>query len=195
MTLETLGLLAGLVLLLSAVIGGGFRMGRAEIRPTPQWVRLLLAVLGIAFVAPSIYDSFLQRMPRSGRPPNEVTIYSDYQAETTNDNIRLLSVQVMSRRNPPHVNDRLTVEFVLRNTAGRSVTLGSTFLGVRDPKRSHKDSPEQNVGQTLAVDEELRAETTVVVDQGGKWELWPCYAIGDKYCPDEWHAFEIVVAE
>lgn len=195
MTPETLGLLAGLLFLLIAVIGGGFKMERVEIPQVPQWARLVSAVLGVVLVAPSVYRSFTQGSPRPEGPPSEVTIYSDEQPETSSDNIRLLGIQVTSPRDPPHGGDRLTIEFTLRNAAPVPVTLGDTHVGVRDPNRFNKDTPEQNIGRTLASEEELRVEATIIVDQKGRWEFWPGYKIDDRYGPPEWRAFEILVWE
>lgn len=208
MTPQSIALIAGLLFLLIAVVGGGFRIERLEIPKVPTWGRISSFLLGLVLLAFSTYVGFgappfadtdqPQETTSSLQPPAEPSgkeniLRSDSEPDTTIDGLQLSNLMVTSDNDPLVLNDRVTVRFFLKNVSDDAITLGSTFVAARDPSGSNADFPEANFDTVLAPKEQLKVEGSRVFDMRGKWQIWPCYTIGESSCPDEWRSFEISV--
>jgi len=121
-----------------------------------------------------------------------VSLYSDNDPDVTADKLRLSGLDATGKHDPAQVNDRLTISFSLKNTGDQPIEM-SPFIGARDPAKSHADFAEENENRTFAPGEEMKIKGSIVLDKKGQWEFWPCYGIADRFCPDEWRAFKVVV--
>ncbi|MCA1602849.1 MAG: hypothetical protein LC776_14865, partial [Acidobacteria bacterium] len=115
----------------------------------------------------------------------------------SNDNVRVSGLRAISEHNPPQVNDRIKIQFRLglREGAVEPVVLGYTFTGARNPANANKDFGEGNYEKILTPHESLDIESSILVTEEGVWSFWPCYAIGNTFCPDEWRAFQVAVVK
>ena len=159
----------------------------------------LMLMLIVATVA------ILQRTPSTnedaadGRVTTEAGggIEVDPTPKTSPDGIRLTGLEAVSRRDPepPLLGDTVTVRYSLTNVEDKPIELAYTFVGVRNPDDMNKDK-EISANQVLAPGETTNAEGRIILDSPGTWQLWPCYELsGDRYCPDQWQAFSILVKE
>jgi len=159
----------------------------------------LMLMLIVATVA------ILQRTPSTnedaadGRVTTEAGggIEVDPTPKTSPDGIRLTGLEAVSRRDPepPLLGDTVTVRYSLTNVEDKPIELVYTFVGVRNPDDMNKDK-EISANQVLAPGETTNAEGRIILDSPGTWQLWPCYELsGDRYCPDQWQAFSILVKE
>lgn len=149
-------------------------------------------------MAPYIYSGYGGQSPDDkGRTDKasveEVTIYADDDPDTTGDNLRLSGLHVSGPHKQPETADRLAIGYSLTNVGDDPITLKATFVGARDPHRKNADFSEGNFDKTLTPGQGVGVSGSIVVDKEGQWQLWPCYRIDDRYCPDEWRAVTITV--
>ena len=126
-------------------------------------------------------------------PPREKVIHIDDAPATSPNNVRVLKITALSRNDPPQVNNRVTIHFSLQNVGQEPITLNSRFIGARDPADNNVDFGHENYDKVLAPDEVINIKNSTIVKEQGVWKFWPCYMIGNTYCPDEWRAFQILV--
>ena len=81
----------------------------------------------------------------------------------------------------------------LTNMTARVVELDTTFIGVRDPNDENRDE-EVDSGISLGPREWTDVRQTLLLDQAGRWTIWPCYILaGGLSCPDDWRSFSLNV--
>ncbi|MCA1604682.1 MAG: hypothetical protein LC775_04210 [Acidobacteria bacterium] len=206
MAAETIALIAGAAFILIAIIGGGFTVKELTIPAVPWRGRLVSGIVGVFFIAYSLTLTLVPLLPgesppNAGGPPpsagGETAIYTDDLPSVSNDNVRVSGLRAISEHNPPQVNDRIKIQFRLglREGAVEPVVLGYTFTGARNPANANKDFGEGNYEKILTPHESLDIESTILVAEEGVWSFWPCYAIGNTFCPDEWRAFQVAVVK
>jgi hypothetical protein len=191
---ETVSLVASVMFLLIALVGGGFSARELVIPRIPNWARVVSALLGIAFALPALWppDSTLV-----GSQARETTIYLDTYEDTSSEKLRLSSLEARSVRNPPSVGDRITIIFTLTNVGRKSFPLVATFVAAHDPTENSRSFGISNPHATLAPNARVTVKTSVIPDSAGSWSFWPCYAFEkngqETYCPNEWKAFPVSV--
>lgn len=206
MTVETIALIVGGAFILIAVIGGGFTIQEFTMPAIPWKGRLASGIIGTLFVTYSLAITLFFPLPgesppnAGGPPPNaggEATIYTDDLPSVSNDNVRVSGLRATSEHDPPQVNDRITIQFRLGPGVGavEPVALGYTFIGARNPANANKDFGEGNYEKILTPHKSLLIESSILVTEEGVWSFWPCYAIGNTFCPDEWRAFQVAVVK
>ncbi|MGH3940325.1 MAG: hypothetical protein ACRDTG_17165 [Pseudonocardiaceae bacterium] len=146
---------------------------------------------GMTGSTPSPADNSLGRQsPEQAKSGIEI----DAEPETTGDQIRLMGLAVSVRNDPPRVGDTITVSYSLTNVGEERIQMEYTFVGARNPADDHRDSEDANEGRVLEPGETVQAEGKIFLDSTGAWILWPCYVLsGDRFCPDEWKAFNFIV--
>jgi hypothetical protein len=212
MTSDTIGLLAAILFLLIAVVGGGFTIKELSIPKVPNVARLLAGLLGVLFAVPFVVS---QATPNAGteepstvrlsaaqpsgapRADDQVTLWSDDQPDTSPESIQLIEVEATSGHSEPTVGDRITVTFSVQNVAETPFELAYTFIGARSPADEWRDFGEGNNSRVLQPGETLSVRSSLIPNEPGQWKFWPCYAFkqnGDEHlCPDEWKAFSVDV--
>ncbi|HSJ44854.1 MAG TPA: hypothetical protein VK923_09255 [Euzebyales bacterium] len=214
MTSETIGLLAAILFLLIAVVGGGFTVKELSIPRVPSTARILAGLLGVLFAMPfALSQARLDGGPEepskvhlSAAHPSQGTqdggqavLWADDQPDITKDSIQLLELEATSPDPDPAVGDRITITFTIKNVAQTRRELASTFVGARDPADEWSDFGEGNQSRVLQPGETLSVRTSLIPNEPGTWKLWPCYAVahddGERLCPDEWRAFPIDVIQ
>jgi hypothetical protein len=212
MTSDTIGLLAAVLFLLIAVVGGGFTVKELTIPKVPNAGRVLAGLLGVLFAVPFVLSQAgadgqagaASRVQLSAAQPShgpqhgdEAVLWVDDQPDVTRDSIQLLGLEATSPRADVAVGDRVTVTFSLKNVAQAPRELAYTFVGARDPADEWSDFGEGNRSRVLRPGETVSVRTSIIPDEPGTWKLWPCYTIqredGEHFCPDEWRAFTIPV--
>lgn len=189
-------LLSGLSFLFIAIVGGGFSLKEITIPKVPKRMRVISFFVGLGL----IYMSLGIFIPPNGPILPNGIIYSDNQVDTSIHNIEFSGL-VAKSVNPPKINDRITIEFELKNTGDNPIKFNETFIAARNPiLEKNKDFGHSNQGKTLQPQKTITIKKSIVVDQKGTWEFWPCYALDipeirdeNNLCPHEWHSFEVVV--
>jgi hypothetical protein len=174
--------------------------GRLRARP---WI---LAGIGAGIVLVIVIAVVVAN---SLRPPTPGGSAADGQVRTTGgidvdsstvtspEDLQLGGLTAVSRRepDPPQVGDTVTVNYSLTNVGEQPVQLAYTFVGVRDPADSNRDTEDVNEGATLKPGETVKAQGRVLLDAAGGWQLWPCYALSDgTLCPDKWRVFFVLTS-
>ena len=214
MTSDTIGLLAAVLFLLIAVVGGGFTVKELTIPKVPNTARVLAGLLGVLFAVPFVLsqtgsdgeteDPSTVRLSAAQTSQDtedggEVVLWADDQLDVTEDSIQLLELETTSPDADPAVGDRITIMFSLKNVAQAPRELAYTFVGARDPADEWSDFGEGNQSRVLQPGEALSVRTSLIPDEAGTWKLWPCYAVqhndGERLCPDRWRAFPIEVEQ
>jgi hypothetical protein len=196
MSSQTATLLAGVLFLLLAIIGGGFSAREFTFPSIPKWARVVSGILGLAFILLFI---LLTLSPTGSAPPSLGTkvIRSDTASDVTPQSIAFVKLEARAAHNPPLVNDVIQVKFSIRNAGNSPLKLDSgTFLSVRNPSGQNVFIPRQNADRTIQPNEVVETDASVVVSGPGAWELWPCYKLVDEqggFCPSEWKSFIINV--
>jgi hypothetical protein len=204
-------LLAGILLLVIAVVGGGFTIERVQVPPVPGWSRVASGVLGVAFMGGFLFsvlrsdtspehraDTVEAPSPTAAASPDEggarvVELFRFAGPDVSPDDLELTDFTGVSAGSDPVVGDSVTLRFTLRN-AGRSSVEVSTFVASRSPSDEHADSPE-SAARPLPPGQTVTTNASVVTDEAGSWSLWPCYPIGERECPDEWQIHTVPVVE
>lgn len=199
-TVQTISLIVGAIFIAIALVGGGVTVKEVSVPPLPKAGRISAGVIGVIFIC---YGALVNYIPiLSGEPgtpsptgaPEEILIYADGEISISRDKVRVAGLKAFSQHNPPHVNDRITIKFSLQNDTGQLLTLRTVFAGARDPANENKDFGE-GVDVTLAPSQGIGFKSSIIVTESGVWQFWPCYTIGDIYCPNEWRSFQVAVVE
>lgn len=199
-TVQVIAFIFGAVLILIAIIGGGFTIKELIVPEVPRKGRIGSGIVGVLFIAYSILAPPAPSSPSADSPrlppastPGTATIYADDQPYTSNDGIEVSSLTATSDHNPPQLNDHITVQFLFRNTGQQPVTLEYIFIGARDPAKTPKDFGEFDANKVLKSGEKTLFRSSILVNKTGIWTFFPCYLIGENYCPDTWRAFQVNV--
>ena len=205
---DTIALLAGVVFLLIAVVGGGFSVERLQIPTVPRWSRVVAGVVGVAFIAGFLVSSLQD--PRAPTPGSSTSLQSPAAAssgpagdetvelfrfagpERSPDGVELRDFVLTAGRSEPMVGDVITARFTLRNGTRQPIRL-STFVAARSPRGDHEDTGE-SAARRLSPGEDLPTMASLTVDSTGSWSFWPCYGLGSGECPDEWQLHQVTVA-
>jgi hypothetical protein len=130
-------------------------------------------------------------------PPREQGtggIEIDTEPATTGDDIRITGLAATVRNDPARVGDTVTVGYSLTNVGSQPVRMEYTFVGARDPADENMDSEDENENRVLGPGETVEAGGRIFLNSAGTWLIFPCYLLpGERYCPDEWKAFNVIV--
>jgi hypothetical protein len=199
MSPEVVALGGGILFLLVAIVGGGLVIRDLSLPKVPGWGRVTSGIFGLLLLMPFALNVFkvngTKDAPSGGteRPPAS-DIEIDTRPSTTSDQITLTGLTASVRNRPPRTGDTMTVAYSLTNAGKEQVSLQYTFVGARNPAGGNKDSEDMNESRTIAPGETIQAEGTVFLDSAGTWTLWPCYhRQDDRFCPDRWKAFSVIV--
>lgn len=199
---ETVALLGGLLFLLLALVGGGFTIREISMPNVPPWARVACLVVDAALVSLSVIrfgsddTATTVRSPQPSPPsaPGETAVlYEDDGSYGSPEEIEVSGLLVTGEHEPATRGDQIRIEFSLANVGSDPITLGDTFIAVRDPAGNNEDFGEANEGKMFAPGEVITVNRSIRPDASGTWEFWPCYTVGDMLCPDEWQAFSIEV--
>jgi hypothetical protein len=205
MSAEVVALGGGILFVLVAIVGGGFTIRELMMPRVPNWARVASAVFGLLLLSPfvlTVVNGQTEKGARSSSgtgftPPRERGaggIEIDTEPDTTGDNIRITGLAATVRNDPPRVGDTVTVDYTLTNVGGQGIQLDSTFVGARDPADENMDSEDENENRVLGPGETIDAGGRIFLNSAGTWLIFPCYVLpGDRYCPDEWKAFNVIV--
>lgn len=222
MSPEAVALVGGLLFLLIAIVGGGFSAKEVMIPGVPRWARIASLAVGMALVVPyfaQALSSDQTKSPDTGSPPSTklssaAPLPSPSQTASPSpegvlhdardrhdlspDGIEVSGLIAKSAESHPGVGDSIEVEFTLRNVGSSAVKLDDAFVGVRTPDHANGDFGNSNEGTVLKPHQALTINGSRVFDNAGVWKIFPCYALAaagePKYCPDEWRAFQVLVA-
>jgi hypothetical protein len=202
--IEQIALLAGVLFILIAVVGGGFTVREIKIPKVPGWARLVSLVVGLAFIGPFLYAGVV----RGPAPPERAAdadgasvIYADNEPDRSRHGLMLTQLVVRAPNAPPRVGDAITVEFALKNVGAQPITFSESFVAARSPADENRDFGYGHQGLALALNETVKVKANLIVDAAGAWSFWPCYILADgsddedAYCPDRWRAFSVTVVE
>jgi hypothetical protein len=193
---NTITLLAGVLFLLIAVVGGGFTVERLQIPPVPRWSRIAAGVLGVAFLTGFLVSSLqsVQRTPGptsvaqtepASSPTREgsqtVELFRFAGPERSPDGLELVEFVATSGRGDPAVGDVITIRF-------------TPFVAARSPSDDHEDTG-QSAPRVVKPGEDIPTSASLVVDQKGPWSFWPCYEVSVGECPDEWQLHRVTVGD
>ena len=207
---NTITLLAGVLFLLIAVVGGGFTVERLQIPPVPRWSRIAAGVLGVAFLTGFLVSSLrsVQRTPGptsadvaqtepASSPTREgsqtVELFRFAGPERSPDGLELVEFVATSGRGDPAVGDVITIRFTLRNGNQHPIRV-SPFVAARSPSDDHEDTG-QSAPRVVKPGEDIPTSASLVVDQKGPWSFWPCYEVSVGECPDEWQLHRVTVGD
>ena len=178
--------------------GAEEKAGRLGARP---WILagiaagIVLIVVIAVIVANALRPPTPDGSAADGQAPPTGGIDVDTSTATSPEDLQLSGLTAVSRRepDPPQVGDTVTVRYSLTNVGEQPIQLANTFVGVRDPADSNRDTEDENEGATLKPGESVTAQGRVLLDAAGKWELWPCYALSDgTLCPSKWRVFFVL---
>ena len=158
-------------------------------------VGIVLIVVIAVIVANALRPPTPDGSAADGQAPPTGGIDVDTSTATSPEDLQLSGLTAVSRRepDPPQVGDTVTVRYSLTNVGEQPIQLANTFVGVRDPADSNRDTEDENEGTTLKRGESVTAQGRVLLDAAGKWELWPCYALSDgTLCPSKWRVFFVL---
>ncbi len=156
---------------------------------------IVLIVVIAVIVANALRPPTPDGSAADGQAPPTGGIDVDTSTATSPEDLQLSGLTAVSRRepDPPQVGDTVTVRYSLTNVGEQPIQLANTFVGVRDPADSNRDTEDENEGATLKRGESVTAQGRVLLDAAGKWELWPCYALSDgTLCPSKWRVFFVL---
>jgi hypothetical protein len=203
MSAEVVALGGGILFVLVAIVGGGFTIRELMMPRVPNWARVTSAVFGLLLLLPfvlTVVNGQTEKGARSSSgltPPREQRtggIEIDTEPDTTPDGIRITGLAVTVRNDPPRVGDTVTVDYSLTNVGSQPIRMDSTFVGARDPADENRDSEDENENRVLGPGETIEAGGRVFLNGAGTWLIFPCYLLsGERYCPDEWKAFNVIV--
>jgi hypothetical protein len=207
MSEQSLTLVAGVLFLLIAVVGGGFTIERLQIPKVPGSARVASSVLGVLLIGLFVYSSIAGPVTLDAAdtptptpsgsvapPAADDLTFAESGPFRSSDGIEVSEIAVTGP-DPLVVDDRISMSYRLRNSGDSAVDLASTFIGVRFHPGDVNRDKEVDPPTTLPPGAELAVTTTLVLDEAGTWTVWPCYILTDgTYCPDEWRAFSLPVA-
>jgi hypothetical protein len=206
MDAKTVALLGGLLFLLLAIVGGGFSIREINMPSIPGWARVACLFVGVGLVVPWILTEVGSDQEESrpaavsGRFTSstaEGVIHEDGESYVSPHGIEVSGLLATGKHNSPAVGDRILIQFSFKNVGSDLVTFIETFVGVRSPDGKNEDFGHENEGLVFEPGSAVDINQSVLVDQAGTWEFWPCYTLKvggeDTFCPDEWRAFEVLV--
>lgn len=181
----TVLLIAAIVFLMIAVIGGGFTFQQFSVAgQVPTWGRALSALIGVvllAFVACRTTDVLC---PLCGCPPSACEIVCVSGSDGPHG-LRSSGIAAHAGSNCATA----VIDFTLINAGEQPLRVVATYLSSLDPTGAERDFAWSRKNRTIAVGEGLTASHTVPLDRSGTWEVWPCYALDmpgggqeDVYC-------------
>jgi len=195
---KTIELLAGILFLLIAVVGGGFVIKEVQIPRVPKWARIISGFLGLIFCI--LY--FKPSINHLSSISNGEIIHIDKEPDVTIHNVKLIEVLVKGSHNPPIMNDRLIIEFTLQNVGNNPIKILGTFVAARNPYRENQDFGYSNQNKTIQPQEIIKTKGYKIVDVPGTWQFGPCYALDvpviheeENLCPSEWRRFPVNVVQ
>ncbi|MGM0585128.1 MAG: hypothetical protein ACQEUZ_10820 [Pseudomonadota bacterium] len=203
MTTEQIVLLAGILFLLIAVLGGGFAIREIRLPRAPGWARAVSALVGLAFLGLFVAEHFgAAPLPGPAPEPGEAALlHRDDTPDLSRHGLRLSALRAAGERRPPRVGDILTVSFRLENASENDIAFAETFVAARDPAGANRDFGHGQEGRVLSPGASLAVSASLVPDAAGAWTIWPCYRVEqggeseEAYCPGRWRAFLLRVEE
>ena len=201
MEVENLALLAGILFILIAVVGGGFSIKEVTIPRVPGWARIVALLAGVLFVAPFFVGRYGTAPPGTAGSglPGMQPIYVDTQPDRSAHNLELNRLEVRSAHHPPRVNDRVEVSFTLKNVGTAPIAFQETFVAARSPGTENRDFGHGHERLTLGPNETVLVKANMIADAPGVWQFWPCYILQggseEDYCPSRWRAFPVSIVE
>lgn len=137
-------------------------------------------------------------------PPVEGTngakiIYEDTLTERSAHNVEFLRLTAWCVNNPPNVNDKIIVEYTIKNIDNSPIKFVETYVTAYDPDEVEKSFGFSNRNRILQPGEVLKTKGQQILDVSGVWQLGPQYAIGetseDASYPGTWKRFKIEVVQ
>lgn len=197
---KTIELLAGIIFLLIAVVGGGFVIKEIQIPRVPKWTRIISGFLGLIFCI--LYFKPSPPPPPPPPSPNGEIIHIDKEPDVTIHNVKLIEVLAKSPHKPPRINDRVIIEFTLQNVSNNPIKILETFVAARNPSQENQDFGYSNENKTIQPKEIIKTKAYKIVDVPGTWQFGPCYALDmlvvseeENLCPSEWRRFPVQVIQ
>jgi regulator of protease activity HflC (stomatin/prohibitin superfamily) len=190
---NTIALLAGILFILIAIVGGGFVIKEIKIPKVPRWARIISGFLGLIFCFPFVIQVVNQIIPSDNN--TDRTIYSYKDSNITIHGFKLLNVLAKSVHKPPQVNDHITVEFTLQNVSKNPIKVLETFIIGRGPDGNNRDFGYTNENKTIQPNEKILTKDSIIVDVPGVWEFGPSYDLGNETYPGEWQRFQVRVVQ
>lgn len=194
METKTIELLAAILFILIAVVGGGFVIKEVQIPRVPKWARIISGFLGLIFFVLFIID-IVGPPPDGDRHDREQIIYSYKNSDISKHGFKLINIFAKCIHNPPQVGDSIKVEFALQNTNKNPITVLGTFVVGRDPDGSNRDFGSSNENRVIQPNEIIKTEGIIIVDVSGMWKFGPSYDLGNDIYPGEWQRFPVRVEQ
>ena len=205
MDITTILLLAGIIFILIAIVGGGFEIKEIKIPTVAKWARIVSGILGLVFCGLffiiTVYPNVTKSIEHHDNNKN-IKIFEDKEPDVTSDNIKLIEILAKSPHSPPIVNDRLIIEFTLQNVGKNPIRILGTFVVARNPSGENKDFGDSNQNKTIQPQEIIKTKAYKIVDAPGTWQFGPCYGLDlpviheeENLCPSEWRRFPIQVVQ
>ncbi|MCK4731808.1 MAG: hypothetical protein KAT65_05040, partial [Methanophagales archaeon] len=124
-----------------------------------------------------------------------------YKGPDTSEHDLQLSDFEVSGDKTVSVDDKITVEFKLKNVGKYAVTFDDkkgVFVAAKDPDGKTKMFGNTYQGKTLKSGSSVTVETDITLDKEGEWIFLASYCIklatgGTKCSPEEWHSCQINV--
>ncbi len=152
-------------------------------------------------------------VPASTRSANNSVLCIINKPLVSDDNI-VLSSLVVTGPKQLQVGDKVDIGFVLENANGSDLPLGQAGIFVKaiKPNGSNQQSDPLTADQSLPVKTPVQATYSLVLDQPGKWNIFPSYNIlvwqfsgnlsqgnfdtyQEKFGPDFWGGCQLEVVE
>ena len=205
MDITTILLLAGIIFILIAIVGGGFEIKEIKIPTVAKWARIVSGILGLVFCGLffiiTVYPNVTKSIEHHDNNKN-IKIFEDKEPDVTSDNIKLIEILAKSPHSPPIVNDRLIIEFTLQNVGKNPIKILGTFVVARSPSGENQDFGDSNQSKTIQPQEIIKTKAYKIVDVPGIWQFGPCYSLDlpviqeeENLCPSEWRRFPIQVVQ
>lgn len=190
---NTIALLAGILFILIAIVGGGFVIKEIKIPKVPRWARIISGFLGLIFCFPFVIQVVNQIIPSDNN--TDRTIYSYEDSNISEHGFKLIKVLAKCDHKPPQVNDRISVEFTLQNVSENPIKVLATFVVGRDPDGNNRDFGCSNENKTIQPNKIIKTEGSIIVNLSGEWKFGPSYDLGNDIYPEEWHRFPVSVVQ
>jgi|LGOV01.1.fsa_nt_gb hypothetical protein len=191
LTPETILLLAGIIFILIAIVGGGFEIGGIKIPTVAKWARIVSGFLGVVFCGLFIIITINSNNDSDG----EKIIYQDRVPDVSIHGFKLIEVVAKCVHNPPRINDRITVEFRLQNVSNNPIKVLETFVVGRDPDGNNKDFAHSNEEKIIQPSERIETKDSIIVNVPGEWRFGPSYHLENDIYPGEWRRFSVSVVQ
>jgi hypothetical protein len=184
--IKTIELLAAILFVLIALVGGGFVVKEVTIPKVPGWARVVSALLGLLFL-------LLFFAPWEGGETGSYR-YAWSGSDESRHGLVLTDLLATAPHDPPRLHDPLEVRFSLRNGTGATIKLAATFVVGRDPEGGNRDFGHSNEGRLVRPAERVETTGVILLDAPGVWTVGPSYDLGNETYPGEWHRFPVRAA-